>query len=36
VRDQRVENLARIIVQYSTAVKEGEAVSIRGASSRFC
>jgi aminopeptidase len=28
-----VENLARIIVQYSTAVKEGEAVSIRGASS---
>jgi aminopeptidase len=33
MRDQRVENLARIIVQYSTAVKEGEAVSIRGASS---
>jgi aminopeptidase len=33
MRDQRVENLAKILVQYSTAVKKDEAVVIGGASS---
>jgi aminopeptidase len=33
MRDQRAENLAKIIVQYSTKVKEGDVTVIRGASS---
>src|SRR3954471_7311031 len=33
MRDQRAENLAKILVQYSTAVKKGESVVIGGASS---
>src|SRR3954462_10029417 len=33
MRDQRVQNLARIIVEYSTGVKKDEAVVIGGASS---
>jgi aminopeptidase len=33
VRDQRVENLAKILVQYSTKVQKGESCVIGGASS---
>jgi aminopeptidase len=33
MRDQRVENLAKILVQYSTQVKKDDAVVIGGASS---
>jgi aminopeptidase len=33
VRDQRVESLAKILVQYSTGVKKGDTVVIGGASS---
>jgi aminopeptidase len=33
MRDQRVQNLAKILVQYSTAVKKDEVVVISGASS---
>ena len=31
MRDSRVEKLADILVDYSTAIKEGDLVSIRGA-----
>ena len=33
MRDQRVENLAKILVRYSTKVEKGESVVIGGASS---
>lgn len=33
MRDQRIENLAKILVQYSTAVKTGDVVVINGTSS---
>src|SRR5215217_8240950 len=33
MRDQRVQNLAKILVQYSTGVKKDDAVVIGGASS---